>query len=378
MIVVKRGTEDWRELSKEEITGLFRKYFPEINLEDRKVFEVRLRQYNDNLNKVKTIPRGTVIRPSFTVREDGTTYQYAYCHRILNKDTGRGTITELLPKMPQQMGLVLKRLSHRYSEIDKALYILLYPYCENSPFKNGANDYRFYDAKASAKSSSDLIMLDIEIGSAIMKDYDIEALKAYLSTKGSRRVDELSDLEIRTKVVALARKDLRAFQRDFTAGNIGVTADAKRFLESNIVVAKEFAGRNELRYGFGELKGDGIVVVPNSKTEAAALAEFLIKDPTTYNFLKGLYAEKNSLKNAGPAKIHRATTESVKAGHGLPENPLELVAFNPLHQNVFVVDGPGSKKKKPDSKVFKPQNKENWQAEFLEYLQTEEGSFFFQ
>lgn len=314
MLLVKRGAGRYEEMPKELksdlislATGMTFKEFTS----QKRPFEFKMKGskgYKDA--KWKTVyNRGRALPIEYNIRHNGETLKLAYCHSI--EEVRQGSFVEQKLRSDrglassQNLGLMFltgaKRLNIPVDDYEKALFVLLYAECKDSPFRSGnsSGSYEWVRHEIRAKNQYLKQMEVIEVQNKIMFEIDIFTLKSYAQSLGAVNVEHMEEEEVRMLVLNDAVRNIDQFKIKLNSSTFNLSGDVLKIYESGVLKHQRVDQNDIWSYGKGDLIGNIIASLraETGEDRLRGITRYLFENPSTFDTLKSIFFEVTGVKN---------------------------------------------------------------------------------
>lgn len=303
MLLRKKSTEEWKEVSRDECAEIIKKYSG-IDINNWKsAVEFKQKGHKNVDNAVIRYRASTPLLPKFTVNDGNNTVSFAYCHSYneeIDGKTGKLTLN-MNPKAAIDLGICWKgtqNLTVPLSEYDRIAYLVLYYDSNTSPYrikrKRGVV-YEVYNPKTAASNEYEKNKFEAIVRYEILNTMSIKQLRVYLQSKKESHVDQLTEEQVRNRVLQIAEtlknpssqlSGYDLFKHEISMPSVQMMSKIQMMLDYKVILLKELRGVEEWRFNFGEQKGDPICAVVKGKSAGDCMVEFLQKNPEVYDLLR--------------------------------------------------------------------------------------------
>jgi hypothetical protein len=377
MLVKKVGIGNWEEVSGTEVKDIIEKAlgFP-ISKHHSSGFDFKMNGQKDHFQKKVVFRNKTILETKFTVNTPESTITYAYCTQIKSFNRGGFQEQDISPVKNKELIFIKSNKLVPKNKLDLAAYLLMYPDCADSLYKTTSPRYKLFNPQNIANSDMDSMLKINKWETHVLREAPLEKLQAYLQSKGRKQAFVLSESIVRSEVAKRVREDVDKFVAEFSSSDVNVKADSQKFVEAKLVEVKEFSGRREWRINFGDKKGDPVADIGRGQDDLAALTSALKSSPSTYDFLKNEYNNKNSITAGQVSAKKKQTLEPQEEGKEEANTPLtpvgieakveefinnKSIRFNPM-RGIVELYKDGKKISKDNGGDLVEATKEDWVA----------------
>lgn len=372
MILKREGVGEFRELTAQEVQDLFMKTIQKDPTKMKRPIEFMLMGKRGRINgrMQQTYPTTKSISHRFTTRENGTTVEYAYCHRVENVRNGAVVEQKLMSHngepWAQKLGIQFKRTKKKIvckpEEQDKALYLLLYPESDVSPFR-GSNPHTYEVIQREKRAKADLTTAKerVALQNQILNEMDEATLRAYVAATGNNEVHLMEDDELRTIVLNDAMKDPDKFKARINSSSMNLRADVNSFINAGLL-NKQTLGRELFwRVNFGEEKPLLCKVQAGHTDETKPLIAYFFDNPKEFEAVKYEYLKRTSgTQEKQPVRTVSTLGESEVLSRVEKYAEDGLVMYVAPHRKVVLADPTTGKKREGSADLCKVQKDQDW------------------
>ena len=313
MLLVKRGAGKYEEMPTEMKESLIRLATGQSLKEfsgGKRPFEFRMqgsKGYKDA--KWQTVyNRGKSIPTEYTIRHKGATLRVAYCHAI-EEISQNGFVEQQLRSdrgiaSPLNLGLIFmsdtKRIVVPTDDYEKALFILLYAECGNSPFRSGSSTGTYEYVKPAENAKNQFLKQKelMEVQNKIMTEIDIYTLKSYAQALGAESVEHMEEEEIRMLVLRDAINNIEQFKMKLNSSTFNLSGDVLKIFDSGVLKVQRIDTNDIWSYGKGGLIGNIIASLKAEHGEDTlrGITRYLFENPSAFDTLKNIFFEETGLE----------------------------------------------------------------------------------
>ena len=393
MILKKTGSGEFRELTTDEREALFVRCTGVKQKDIKRAMEFILLGANAKIGigdegsvGAKVYPASKSVLNTFNAYEDGTTVTYAYAHEVVHRQQGGVTMQVLMPTFAAQLGMQFKRdkkkITVPMTNLDRALYLLIYPECNKSPFKgNKPAKYELFEPQVKAKSDLARMKKEAALQNLILNELDEDTLRSYVGAKGRKDSVTMSIEEAQVIVLNDAKRDPDAFNARINSGVTNVRADVVAFISRGLLVKKQYQGKNLWEFGKGANQGEILFDTHAAADDVTAVTNKLFEDTSLFERIRTSFYQlegnnnaqlKPKEKTAAPVVEEEVpspsfVTHSKMAKVEEYERQGKISYFVP-QKRVHLIDKETGKKKAEGGELFTATNQKSWKQEFAEYL----------
>lgn len=392
MILKKTGSGEFRELSPEERDELFVRSAGVRMKDVKRSMEFILLGANAKIGigdegsvGAKVYPASKSVWHQFNCYENGTTVTYAYAHEVIHKSQGGMIVQELQPKFAAQLGIQFKKDKKKITvpttNLDRALYLLIYPECNKSPFKgNKPAKYELFEPQAKAKSDLSRLKKEAALQNLILNELDEDTLRSYVGAKGRKDAVTMSLEELQLIVLTDAKKDPDAFNARINSGVTNVRADVVTFISKGLLVKKTYQSKNFWEFGKGQNQGEILFDTHAASDDVTAVTNKLFDDTSLFERVRTAYYQLEGGNSTPKASVKAKAVEvevEVEAPSFVTHSKMAKVedllqkgtiSYFAPQKKVHWLDPQTGKKRAEEGELFVAKNKETWKQEFAEYL----------
>jgi hypothetical protein len=372
MILKRQGAGEFRELTAQEVQDLYVKVLGKTPDNFKRPLEFILLGKRGKVNGrvEQTYTSSTSLHHTFTVREGGTTVEYAYAHRLENVRNG-GLISQKLMSStgepwPQKLGLQFRRTKKKIicslDELDRALYLLIYPDCDVSPFR-GKRPALYEHVRKDERAKVDLLAAKekVALQNQILNVIDESTLRAYLTAGGNNEVHLMGGDEVRSVVYHEAMKDPEKFKARISSSSMNLRADVNSFIQAGLL-AKQSLGKEVFwKINYGEQRGDLLCKLSAGLTdEVKPLVQHFFDNPSVFEEIKHAYFKTISPEQPVSKKVVQTLGENEALGRVLDYDSRGLLMYVAAHRKVVLKDPETGKKRAGTSDLCVVEPGQDW------------------